>query len=658
LKLAPEEGLIHQFAELGQFFQTREGVSVDGEDQLARYAHDPGAKFRTKTVLLLVFNADGFDRVHVEEYDEGRRLWYLYRPGPPNGCDATPTSGLREIKKDTEATLGQAIREELKRKVVRLSRSISAALAHGQDLPASETNALTTMRDWLKSAAADTSQGREACDRLLQQVRLYHPATDTTKGFTASPAILSIACRNKEQSPLKRVGDFVTFRQRLAQSAQQSLSRSKGKATQADIKGVGQCSICGRRDVEIFGRLKLHQFNIYHLDKRGSVSGGFDESSAWRNFPACRECCERVDFAGERVKKELAFDYYGFKYLVLPAPVQQAQTQSYEFLNRLIAARVNQKASVRLTAAEDELFYVISQENNLLQVDLLFYQPDPQSFRPALYVSGLLPTRFKRLFEAKDTVDRHPWLVNGEPKSFVADQFSFGSLRKIFPAAHGGSTFDGDFLAATRAALEMRAFRAERLYQIGMRWVHDDCIEDGPPRKGKRPRWHSRLADLFRSLLFFEVLTEANDTRSVAAMHIDYGDSDQAGRVRNLLDQAPGRLRSDHAARAAFLIGACCSRIEIMQAHMRGSSPFAGKLKAFRLNQDDVRGLFVAAKEKAQAYGADEERKVRGLLECAAAELLAAPDRWTLSPSEVAYFFALGHALRPRLAKDADSEPA
>lgn len=226
--------MIHQFAELGQFFQNREGLSVDGEDQLARYAHDPGAKFRTRIVLLLVFKADGFDRVHVEEYDEARRLSYLYRPGPPNGCDATPTSGLREIKKDTEATLAQAIREELKRKVVRLSRSISEALANGQDLPGPETNALTTMRDWLKSAAADTSQAREALGRLLQQVRLYHPATATTKGFTTSPAILSIAYRNEEQSPLKRVGDFVTFRQRLAQSAQQSLSKSKGKAAQTE----------------------------------------------------------------------------------------------------------------------------------------------------------------------------------------------------------------------------------------------------------------------------------------------------------------------------------------------------------------------------------------------------------------------------------------
>jgi len=55
---------------------------------------------------------------------------------------------------------------------------------------------------------------------------------------------------------------------------------------------------------------------------------------------------------------------------------------------------VDRKASKRLTEAEDELFEVVAEENNRLQLDLLFYQPDPQSFRPVLYVSGLLPSRF------------------------------------------------------------------------------------------------------------------------------------------------------------------------------------------------------------------------------------------------------------------------
>lgn len=137
-------------------------------------------------------------------------------------------------------------------------------------------------------------------------------------------------------------------------------------------------------------------------------------------------------------------------------------------------------------------------------------------------------------------------------------------------------------------------------------------------------------------------------------MNIDYGASEQAERVRAVLGQASEKLRADPAAQAAFLVGACCSRIEVIQEHVRGTSPFAGKLKGFRLNQSDVENLFVAAKDKAKAYGADEERKVSGLLECAATALAATPAQWPLSPAEVSYFFALGHALRSRFAKDTE----
>src|SRR5207249_4365163 len=133
-------------------------------------------------------------------------------------------------------------------------------------------------------------------------------------------------------------------------------SSTTKKGIKGAVQGIGQCSVCGKANTEVSGLLQIQQFKLYTLDKPGSVSGGFDPSGAWRNFPACRECSDKVDFAGERVKKELRFDYYsGLKYLLLPSPVQPAQTRAYEFLDRLVAARLSRSAKSRLTAAEDEL---------------------------------------------------------------------------------------------------------------------------------------------------------------------------------------------------------------------------------------------------------------------------------------------------------------
>ncbi len=591
-------------------------------------SQDPAQKFRTKIVLLLVFTPRGFDRVHVEEYDEQRKLAYLYRAGPPNQWDATPTSGLPEVKTDSQAKFEGAFSEELGKKLIRLSRSIADALVNSSAVPESEAAQLSRIRDWLSGVATDRQQN-DGFTQVVRDIMVHVPPTTKKTTVSSKSAIISIGW-HEEPKALKRVGDFETFRQSLTRSCAQSASKKKG--IKGEVSGTGHCSICGKANVAVSGLLKIFQPPLYTLDKPGSVAGGFDPSRAWLNFPACRECCDRVDFAWERVKKELTFNFYGFKYLFLPAPVQSMPTVAYEFLDRLVSARISHKDTVRLTAAEDELLYAISQENNLLQVDLLFYHPGPQSFRPALYVSGLLPTRFKKLFEAKAEVDRHPWLTDASPKAFRERQFTFGSLRNVFPAAHGGSTFDDDFLAATRAALELRNSSTRRLLEVGMRWVQDDYMAGKP--------FQPRLADLFRSILFFEVLSPLGVERSESTMQIDYGDSDQAARVRKVLSQASGKLQCDPAAQASFLVGACCSRIENIQQHLRGASPFSGKLKGFRLKQADVQQLFVAAKEKAAAYGRDEERKVSGLLECAAAALAATPDRWTLSPDEASYFFA------------------
>jgi hypothetical protein len=85
--------MIHQFAELGQFYLTQEGVAAS--DKLSQFACNPAAKFRSKEILLLVFSIDGFQNVHVEEYDDDRRLRLLYRFGTVR-CYADNRDGDRE----------------------------------------------------------------------------------------------------------------------------------------------------------------------------------------------------------------------------------------------------------------------------------------------------------------------------------------------------------------------------------------------------------------------------------------------------------------------------------------------------------------------------------------------------------------------------------
>jgi len=86
--------MIDQFVALGRYFSRADGKA----DDPISYAQDPSLKFKSANVFLLVFGSKGFLRVQVEEYSRERKGWYLYRAGPANGFDATPTTGLPNWK--------------------------------------------------------------------------------------------------------------------------------------------------------------------------------------------------------------------------------------------------------------------------------------------------------------------------------------------------------------------------------------------------------------------------------------------------------------------------------------------------------------------------------------------------------------------------------
>jgi CRISPR-associated protein Csh1 len=613
--------MIHQFSELGHYYQQREGA---GENALAQFANDPGAKFGNR-VLLIQFSPTGFGDIAVKDYEEAQRLRYLYRKGPPNKWDATPTSGMPawDPKKadDFEGKVGT--------RLMRMGKSIRDVLNGDlSKLPAWEKAALEKMSHVLLEDATRIP--------IITMLKNRHPNPKDR-------AFLSVVWTAGDDVQPKHVGDFEAFRHQLLQRAE--AERTK---TGENKKGfnMGQCSVCGGIEVEVTEPPSIYWPPLYTTDKPGSVSSGFDLMQAWKNFPTCQACYERVDFARERIKKHLSFDYYGFQYLVLPSPVAPQPSEFREFLDRLDKARLNNKSAKKLISAEDDLAFILAEEQNRLQFDFMFFKGDPQSFRPALYVSGMVPSRFRELFAAKERTEAHPWCQSPSPKPFYAAPFTFGELHDVFYPGRKGGAFDDDFLAATRAALERSRVPYFRLLEVGMRWLQEDRLEDKP--------WIFRVAHLFRSLLFFEELIPSNHNSH--HMNVDYGISEQADRVRRLFAQAPGKLSHDPTPQAVFLIGACCSRIELIQQNVRGSAPFASKLKGFRLNERDVRTLFRAAKEKGSSYGDDEERKVAGLLQCAGSALFASPDQWSLSPDEVSYFFALGHALRPRLAKAAEED--
>jgi CRISPR-associated protein Csh1 len=597
--------MIHQFVELGDFYRKVEGVDND----LAQYAQDPELVLNSSTVLVIVFSAVGYEGIQVEEYDPSHRLWYLFRPGPSNGFEPTGTSAMPRWNPNQAGDFEKRVLTKLTK---RLPKSAESALRDAQEI-----------EDWEREALAAFAGLGSCAAKVSTDIAARH--TDPKKG-----GILTLGWRLPD-GQLRRVGDFKAFQQSLAKAGRSSASNMR---TVGESTGTGECSICGTKNVTVSGLLRIEPFKFYTVDKPGAVSGGFDSAQAWRNFPVCAGCAARAQFSGERLKKNLTFDYYGFQYLVLPSVVQPNPTIVHELLDRLCQARVTRTAAARLTDAEDELFWAVAQERNIVQLDLVFYEVGGRSFRPALHVSGLIPSHFQALFQARARVDTHPWLRPDVKGSLLPKPYSFGTLRDVLKG------FDAEFLEATRAALMRRSFGDRTLIRFGMQLARQDFVSDG--------KWRQRIGALCASMLFFEELTSSAKDGTVVT--VQFGNSPQAERVRRVLAESNGALRGNPEAQAAFVTGACCKRIEQIQQNELGSAPFREKYKALKLAQKDIRQLFVDASAKAQAYE-DQGDIVSGLLACAAEALRASPDTWSLAPDEVSYYFALGLALAGRFAK-------
>ena len=203
--------MIHQFAELGQFYLQKEVV----KDQLVQFASDPAAKFRSKEILMLVFSPNGFEGVQVEEYDERRRVQLLYRQGPPNRWDPTPTTGMARVKKGHESEADG----EIGKKLTRIGRSIREAVDGGENLADWERNALAVMRDRLLPPGKEASKSGDQRAIILNSLREARP--DLTQS-----AILTVGWRTPKDV-LRWVGDFQAFQLALVRTGGEAASKNR-----------------------------------------------------------------------------------------------------------------------------------------------------------------------------------------------------------------------------------------------------------------------------------------------------------------------------------------------------------------------------------------------------------------------------------------------
>ncbi len=68
-----------------------------------------------------------------------------------------------------------------------------------------------------------------------------------------------------------------------------------------------ECYCCRSKRNEVYGFVST--YNFYTVDKKGFVAGGFDQTSAWKNYPICPECAETLENGKKYIRNGYCDDY-------------------------------------------------------------------------------------------------------------------------------------------------------------------------------------------------------------------------------------------------------------------------------------------------------------------------------------------------------------
>lgn len=406
----------------------------------------------------------------------------------------------------------------------------------------------------------------------------------------------------------------------------------------ADIKrkrsaSYGVCSVCGLIDREVSARTEV--FNFDSDDKPGFVVGGFNRTLNWKNFPVCLECKKHLEFGRKFIENNLNFNFHGLSYYLIPkllvGNVLEDTIGILSDTKKIFSLKERTKR--RITNDENEILDGLSEENDVLTLNFLFLQRQQSAERILLLIEDVFPSRIRKIFEAKDYVDRV--FGNGSDKGFT-----FGTIRTFFSKSDEGkkvSDLNKYFLEIVDSVFKGKKLDFTFLVNFFMAVIRKEFINDG--------YFNFRIKDALMNIAFFENLdlitfeeVENMEESIFSSIFIRYGKS-----------------FNTPAKRGIFLLGALTQLLLNRQWADRNAKPFMKKLKGLKMDEKDIKALLPDVQNKLEEYDSFDKGKKLIASEISR-YILDAGDGWKMSNDEINFYFACGMNLADSVAEIAYSK--
>jgi CRISPR-associated protein Csh1 len=609
---------------IGQYSLKKDQISTnDPQGLIEIFCEDiQGRSEKPPHILTIEVKKNGeqfsFIRVMEVEYSRKENSLYLYRFGSSRGTNVTPTSMVTDIDK----TYPNKIKNWFGQKFTQSPYTL-------------ENGDLNYISELKKCLDTHQSEIIEQARSLLVNIRAKKE----------SALITLIIQENNERLYLS---DIDLFRRIFIQKCRASLSEKY------NTKSLGKnktCSVCRATKEEVYGFVST--FNFYTVDKPGMVSGGFDQSLAWKNYPVCLDCA----LALERGKKYLNdfshFRFYGFDYYVIPKPLFGADSEVYEILKTFQSEnekiKLNEKYQSLMSDTKVEILNHLSNKENSFLCNILIYQENNNEFKIERYIEDIFPSRLKQLFDAKNLIDNKPVFGSLNVPVFIDKkktgerpfEFTFDSIYHFFGKDNNEDPYFLDIVSRIFSGKEI----SYPFIISGITRKIRNLYAQNIPARESTLRGLALLAYLDELELFGKHERGITMTTQPKSIVID-GSSDTKKRAEAIFQEFSTFFNTP-AKRAVFLEGVLCQKLLGIQHHERDATPFRIKLQGLKLDQNRVQALLPQIQNKLEEYKSNYYRDLETLI---SASMIEAGNEWKLSKDEISFYFVLGMNLANQVA--------
>ena len=590
----------------------------DSEDLIRDLIQNPNEKGNISKVFEIFLKQQGkgfvYEKVNVSEFSETRLMKYLYRHGSSRGSDVTPTSKFAgDMKKTFKNKIHKCIGDIEKTSIGLTSDEQKIITQINKALSASEKDIIINLQKQI--ADIDQKEG----------------------------SILTLVFSGNKGK--RYIGDMELFRKILQNKGKEKYYKKHGK------ESLGQdqtCSVCHEKQKEVYGF--VNTYNFYTVDKPGFVSGGFKQQDAWKNYPVCCNCAVNMEQGKKYLAENLSFSFYGFNYLLIPKFITgRLIEESMEILedafeqkaSEILKSGFEKKFRYRLTSAENEIFDLISEQEDYISFDFLFYAEKQAAFNILLHIEDVLPSMFRRLFQIKAHIDqidifsRVKTDKNNEGKSLV---FNFGVLRDFFPLISKKRTYDKNFLELAGKIFSYKPIDYNFVMQAIARKIRPVFINNKSTEilclKGYM---------LLNFLAELGILSKGGvrmDIKIIDDLKESFSSEDKtySEKIERFF-AAHGGFFDCAPKKACFLTGVLVRKVLNIQFKANNATPFQKKLHGLRLSESIIKNVSKEAQAKLEQYKKNYYRELETII---SQYMTICNKNWQITNDEISFYFTTG----------------